>query len=489
MADERARGRHGRVLTQGRGARWRVAGLTLAAALALSAALLVGPSSVTAVSGESSFGRAILTVQGVAGHGPAEPVRYEVDAILTARSSAFRAGVVCRFELPRVTGEDHAVVTMDIDRDALLGARALPFGGPSARLEYREVSARGETRFVGAAVEGDVLLLAMGPRDRGLTLHLAFGARVRDAWGEERLLTDGEAATLPDEATHPATRVVWHDETPPDAIYLDAIYVSSDCSGDPLYEPGYVIEPAAYGPEPYGEGWEDGTGWGGVDWGYGTDHGAVDPGDGSVLPGDGDWDGWEPGDNWSGDQQFIDEWTDGSGWGGGGTIDGGGGGGGGGGNNDVGWDEDGGWDQGSGWDEPVDPGGDCSSDDDPGYEDDGLDCAGDDPGGGDDSGLGCDGGSSDTSSDDAVDTSCDGGEGGSDPFDCGGEANASLSALGAGGPRPGPPRHRRWRGWNLSPLLGFLGWWAFLRFRRGAPLRADAAAAAAGTAEAQTTAA
>jgi len=466
MADERDGRRDRRILTRFRRgrARRRLVGLVLAAAVV---AVALGPSAVTAEGAERSFGRVIVTVEGVGGHGPAEPVRYEVDALLTAESSAFRAGVVCRFELPRVVGDDYAVVTLDLDLDALLGARALPIGGFSARLEYREVALEtGDVTYAGAGVEGDVLLLAVGPREQGLRLHVAFGAVVRDAFGQERLLTDGEAATLPDEATHPSTVVVWRDDTPPDVIFLDALYASSDCSGDPLYEPGYVIEPAAYGPEPYGDEVEDGTGWGGVDWGYGAGHAGVDPDDGSVAPGDDDWQGWAPGDNWSEDDEFLDDgWDDGS-------VDPSGG-------DDGGWDpgDDGpanDWDDGS-WDDTSDPGGGCGGEDDPGYEDDSVDCAGDDPSGGD-SGFDCSGDGGDTSSGDAVDTSCDGGdgvEGESDPldFDCDSDATASVAALSGDGPRPGPPRHhRRWRGWNLFPLLGFLGWWAFLRFRRGAPL-------------------
>lgn len=475
MADERA-GRGRRRLLSDRALR-SLPGALLAA---LVAALAAGPSSVTAGSGERAFGRVIVTVQGVAGQGPAEPVRYEVDALLSAESSRFRSGVVCRFELPLVVGGDSAVVALDVDLDALLGEGALPFSGPFAALDYREVGPGGVETFNGAAVEGDVALLAIGARTRGLALHLAFGARVVDpALGSERLLTNGEAASLPDEATHPSTVVVWRDDTPPDAVYLDAVYVSTDCAGDPLYEPGYVIEPGAYGPEPYGDEVEDGTGWGGVDWGYGEDHTTVDPEDGSVTPGDDDWDGWDPGDDWSGDGINDD---------GGGTVDDGGGwtpddGG----QNDGGFDDSGddwddsGWsDDGSddGWsdDSGSDSGG-CGGEDDPGSQDDSVDCAGEDPDGGS-SDFDCDSGGGDSSSGDEVDTSCDGsggGEASSDPLDCDAEAKAAPILSGAdsgggGGAGPRAPRARRWRGWNLSPLLGFLAWWGYLRFRRGAPL-------------------
>jgi len=471
MADERARRGQRRVLSRGallRSGR-RLPLLLLAA---LVAALAVGPSSVTAESPERSFGRVIVTVLGVAGDGPVEPVRYEVDAVLSSESSRFRTGVVCRFELPLVAGDASAVVALDLDRNALLGERALPLDGIFAALDYREVAPGGLETFRGVAAEGDVLLLAMGAPARGLVLHVAFGARVVDAArGTERLLTDGEAASLPDEATHPSTVVVWRDEAPPDVVYLDALYVSSDCSGDPLYEPGYVIEPAAYGPEPYGDEVDDG-GWGGVDWGYGEDYVGEEPDDG--------WDGWSPDDDWSGGDGINDD---------GGTIDGGDGGGwypddGGwypddgvnddGGGSDDGSFDDGGFDDGAGdgWDEGYDSGGGCGGEDDPGSEDDSLDCAGDDPSGGD-GGFDCDSGGGDSSSGDEVDTSCDGSggdSGSSDSLDCDAEARAAPTVSAADGARKAP-RTRRWRGWNLAPLLGFLAWWAFLRFRRGAPLR------------------
>ena len=107
------------------------------------------------------------------------------------------------------------------------------------------------------------------------------------------------------------------------------------------------------------------------------------------------------------------------------------------------WD----WDDGG-----SDPGDGCS--DDPGSDDsEALDCGGDEPGGGGKYG-------------DSGDSGCDGGDSGSDEgLDC---ADEAFAATGSAPPpdKQRRARRRRWRGWNLAPLLGAVGWWLFLKRRR-----------------------
>lgn len=477
MADEHPVVRCGAVLSRSRPA--RATALRLAA-FAVIAAGLVGPAAVVAGSAERAFGRVVLTIsgnEGIGDDGPPDPVRYEVDAVMSAESSRFRSGIVVRWELPNIVGDHLGIVALDMDIDALLAHLALPIDGTHAALGYREVARGGVVTFEGTAVEGDVGLFSLGPRERGLAIHVAFGARVVDPLtGAERLLTDGEAATLPDEATHPSNVVVWRDDTPPDQVYLDNVFITGDCTGDPLYDPGYEVEPGAWGPVVYEDEFHDSAG---TDYGYGTDHVGVDPDSGTIDPGTGDpgaadpgtgddWDGWDPGDDWGGDG--VND--------GGGTVDDGGGWTPGDGVNDGGdgsggvdapdgdssswdssdWSDDSGsddWSTDSGAWDSGDPGGGCGTEDDPGYEDDSLDCAGDDPGSG---------------SDDSLDLSCDGSSSSdsasADPIDCDAKAAPAISSDDT----LTKPRARRWRGWNLSPLLALFGWWGFLRYRRGRPL-------------------